>query len=154
MPLQIHPAKRLTSPLNTQFLGKTLSGPFTIPSGIVTCSAPIIQAFFDSIPEVGVLTTKSIGPGPGAGYRGPVLGQYSGSSPYNCPRSKLIFEQGCAALAKRMAEKTLRRSKPVTLESMPAQDRRVIHMTLRDDAKVRTESVGEGNKRRVRIYPV
>ncbi|WP_369809240.1 tRNA-dihydrouridine synthase [Oceanicoccus sp. KOV_DT_Chl] len=63
--------------MKTQFLGKTLSGPFTIPSGIVTCSAPIIQAFFDSIPEVGVLTTKSIGPTPRAGYREPVLSQYA-----------------------------------------------------------------------------
>jgi len=62
--------------LKTQFLGKTLSGPFTIPSGIVTCTAPIIQAVFDSMPEVGVLTTKSIGPAPRAGYREPVLSQY------------------------------------------------------------------------------
>jgi len=63
--------------LKTQFLGKTLSGPFTIPSGIVTCSAPIIQAVFDAIPQVGVLTTKSIGPEPRAGYREPVLSQYA-----------------------------------------------------------------------------
>lgn len=63
--------------MKTQFLGKTLSGPFTIPSGIVTCAAPIIQAVFDSIPEVGVLTTKSIGPEPRAGYREPVLSQYA-----------------------------------------------------------------------------
>lgn len=63
--------------MKTVFLGKTLTAPFTIPSGIVTCSAPIIQAFFDSIPEVGVLTTKSIGPEPRAGYREPVLSQYA-----------------------------------------------------------------------------
>jgi dihydroorotate dehydrogenase (NAD+) catalytic subunit len=63
--------------LKTEFLGKTISGPFTIPSGIVTCSAPIIQAFFDSIPEVGILTTKSIGPEPRPGYREPVLSQYA-----------------------------------------------------------------------------
>ncbi len=63
--------------MKTAFLGKTLSGPFTIPSGIVTCSAPIIQAFFDTVPEVGVLTTKSIGPEPRAGYREPVLSQYA-----------------------------------------------------------------------------
>ncbi len=63
--------------LETTFLGKTLSGPFTIPSGIVTCSAPIIQAVFDSMPEVGVLTTKSIGPEPRPGYREPVLSQYA-----------------------------------------------------------------------------
>lgn len=63
--------------MKTQFLGKTLSGPFTIPSGIVTCSAPIIQAVFDTMPEVGVLTTKSIGPDPRAGYREPILSQYA-----------------------------------------------------------------------------
>lgn len=63
--------------MKTQFLGKTLSGPFTIPSGIVTCSAPIIQAVFDSMPEVGILTTKSIGPEPRTGYREPVLSQYA-----------------------------------------------------------------------------
>jgi dihydroorotate dehydrogenase (NAD+) catalytic subunit len=65
------------SALKTEFLGKILSGPFTIPSGVVTCSADIIQAFFDSMPEVGVLTTKSIGPEPRTGYREPVLSQYA-----------------------------------------------------------------------------
>lgn len=54
-----------------------LSGPFTIPSGIVTCSAPIIQAVFDAMPQVGVLTTKSIGPQPRTGYREPILSQYA-----------------------------------------------------------------------------
>jgi|TARA_B100000959_G_scaffold217438_1_gene229331 dihydroorotate dehydrogenase (NAD+) catalytic subunit len=63
--------------LKTEFLGKTLSGLFTIPSGIVTCSAPIIQRVFDSMPEVGVVTTKSIGPEPRLGYREPVLTQYA-----------------------------------------------------------------------------
>ena len=62
--------------MKTNFFGKALSGPFTIPSGIVTCTTPIIQLFFDDIPEVGVLTTKSIGPEPRAGYREPVLSQY------------------------------------------------------------------------------
>ncbi len=61
--------------MKTAFLGKTLSGPFTIPSGIVSCSASIIQRVFDTIPEVGVLTTKSIGPQPRLGYREPILTQ-------------------------------------------------------------------------------
>lgn len=63
--------------MKTEFLGKTLSGPFTVPSGIVTCAAPIIQRFFDRIPEVGVLTTKSICLEPRAGYREPILSQYA-----------------------------------------------------------------------------
>ena len=66
-----------SSPLSTEFLGKTLSGPFTIPSGIVTTAVPIMQYIFDHMPEVGVITTKSIGPEPRLGYREPVLSQYA-----------------------------------------------------------------------------
>jgi len=61
----------------TEFLGRTLSGPFTIPSGIVTTAVPIIRYVLDHMPEVGVVTTKSIGLEPRAGYREPVLSQYA-----------------------------------------------------------------------------
>jgi dihydroorotate dehydrogenase (NAD+) catalytic subunit len=63
--------------LTTEFFGKSLSGPFTIPSGIVTTAVPIIQYFFDHVPEVGVLTTKSIGLEPRTGNREPILSQYA-----------------------------------------------------------------------------
>ncbi|RLQ23317.1 dihydroorotate dehydrogenase [Seongchinamella sediminis] len=63
--------------MSTTFFGKTLSGPFTIPSGIVTTAVPIMQYIFDHMPEVGVVTTKSIGPEPRLGYREPVLSQYA-----------------------------------------------------------------------------
>jgi hypothetical protein len=33
----------------------------------------------------------------------PVLGTYSATAPYDCPKSKRILEQGCQALAKRIA---------------------------------------------------
>jgi len=60
-----------------QFLGKTVSGPFTIPSGIVATAVPIIEYLFRHVPEIGVMTTKSIGPEPRLGYREPVLSQYA-----------------------------------------------------------------------------
>tara|TARA_B110000503_G_scaffold42977_2_gene70341 strand:+ start:1632 stop:3245 length:1614 start_codon:yes stop_codon:yes gene_type:complete len=60
-----------------EFFGKTLSGPFTIPSGIVTTATPIIQYIFDHMPEVGVVTTKSIGLEPREGNREPVYSQYA-----------------------------------------------------------------------------
>ena len=63
--------------MSTQFLGKTVSGPFTIPSGIVATATPIIDYFMKHVPQVGVLTTKSIGPEPRPGYREPVLTQYA-----------------------------------------------------------------------------
>ena len=34
----------------------------------------------------------------------PVLGSYSATAPYDCPKSKRILEQGCKDLAKRMAD--------------------------------------------------
>ncbi len=59
-----------------------------------------------------------------------------------------------ARLAERMAAKAVKQERPITLEPMAAYERRIIHMTLRDSKEVRTESTGEGNRRRVRIFPV
>jgi dihydroorotate dehydrogenase subfamily 1 len=67
----------LSTELNTEFLGKTLSSPFTIPSGIVTTATSIIQYMFDHMPQIGVITTKSVGLTPRAGYREPVYSQYA-----------------------------------------------------------------------------
>jgi hypothetical protein len=39
----------------------------------------------------------------------PVLGTYSATAPYNCPKSKRILEHGCQDLARRMAYPTLER---------------------------------------------
>ncbi|WP_439100794.1 tRNA-dihydrouridine synthase [Congregibacter sp.] len=63
--------------MSIEFFGKTLSGPFTIPSGIVTTAPSIIQYFFDRVPQIGVITTKSIGLSPRAGNREPVYSQYA-----------------------------------------------------------------------------
>jgi spoIIIJ-associated protein len=57
------------------------------------------------------------------------------------------------ALAARVAEQVRRTGEPVTLEPMPAHERRTIHLALRDDADVYTESVGEGEARKVQVLP-
>ncbi len=62
-------------------------------------------------------------------------------------------QQALTRLAERMAAKAVKRGSPVTLEAMPAHERRIIHMALRDSQEVRTESTGEGKRRKVRIYP-
>jgi hypothetical protein len=41
----------------------------------------------------------------------------------------------------------------VAMEPMPARERRIVHMALADHAKVTTESVGEGEERKVTIVP-
>ncbi|MEZ5530032.1 MAG: tRNA-dihydrouridine synthase [Porticoccaceae bacterium] len=59
------------------FFTKQITSPFTIPSGIVTTATSIIQRIFDTMPEVGVMTTKSVGLAPRVGYREPVISQYA-----------------------------------------------------------------------------
>ena len=61
--------------------------------------------------------------------------------------------QALARLATRMADKVMDKNRPVTLEPMPPFERRIIHMTLRDEDQVYTQSIGDGDQRRVRIYP-
>ncbi|NJN55046.1 MAG: KH domain-containing protein, partial [Anaerolineae bacterium] len=51
-------------------------------------------------------------------------------------------KQALARLADRMASKVIKQGRPVSLEPMPANERRVIHMTLRDHAAVYTQSTG------------
>jgi spoIIIJ-associated protein len=62
-------------------------------------------------------------------------------------------EQALSRLAERMARKVAKRKRAMSLEPMPPHERRIIHMTLRDDTYVYTESTGEGNRRKVRIIP-
>jgi dihydroorotate dehydrogenase (NAD+) catalytic subunit len=63
--------------LSIQFLGKNITAPFTIPSGIVATAVPIIEYLFKYVPQIGVMTTKSIGLAPRAGNREPILSQYA-----------------------------------------------------------------------------
>jgi spoIIIJ-associated protein len=62
-------------------------------------------------------------------------------------------EQALARLAERMADKVADQGNPMTLEPMPPNERRIIHITLRDDDRVYTESTGDGRHRKVRIFP-
>ena len=55
------------------------------------------------------------------------------------------------ALAWRMAEQVKARGVPFTLEPMPAYERRIIHLTLADYPDVTTQSIGQGEARKVVI---
>ncbi len=57
-------------------------------------------------------------------------------------------------LALRMAEQAVRTGRKQTLEPMPANERRIVHMELRDLPDVKTESTGEEPNRKVTIIPV
>ena len=56
-------------------------------------------------------------------------------------------------LAKRLAKQAIETDRTIVLEPMPPQERRAIHIALRDDPTVSTRSVGEGDRRKVTIVP-
>lgn len=61
--------------------------------------------------------------------------------------------QALQAFAQQMAEQVKTREMPFTMEPMPAYERRIIHLALADYPDVTTESIGQGESRRVVIIP-
>ncbi|HLZ23201.1 MAG TPA: RNA-binding cell elongation regulator Jag/EloR [Ktedonobacterales bacterium] len=58
-------------------------------------------------------------------------------------------EHNLRAMAQRIAQQVRRSGHPVTLEAMPPNERRIIHMALAESSDISTESTGEGDQRRV-----
>lgn len=56
-------------------------------------------------------------------------------------------------LAFKMADKAKKTGRPATINQMSAQDRRIVHLVLKDDNQVRTQSMGDGYYRRLVIFP-
>lgn len=54
-------------------------------------------------------------------------------------------------LALYLAEQVKSRLRPITMEPMPADERRIVHLTLADNPDVTTNSIGEGESRKVVI---
>lgn len=57
-------------------------------------------------------------------------------------------------LARRMADQAVKTGKTQVLEPMPANERRIIHIELRKNPDVKTESVGQEPRRKVTIIPI
>jgi spoIIIJ-associated protein len=56
-------------------------------------------------------------------------------------------------IANRMADQAIKTGRRQVLEPMPANERRIIHIELRENPEVTTESVGEDPRRKVTIIP-
>ena len=67
---------------------------------------------------------------------------------YRARREKQLVQ-----MAKRMADQAVKNGRKQTLEPMPAAERRIIHIALRENPAVTTESAGEEPYRKVVIYP-
>lgn len=62
-------------------------------------------------------------------------------------------EESLVSLAQRVAKQVARNRRPISLEPMPPNERRVVHVALRDETGIMTQSSGEGALRRVTIFP-
>jgi spoIIIJ-associated protein len=67
---------------------------------------------------------------------------------------RLRRENQLRHLAQRMAEQAIKTGRRQSLEPMPANERRIIHIELRNNPQVETESVGEEPNRKVTIIPL
>ena len=59
--------------------------------------------------------------------------------------------QSLANMARRVARRVSDTGQPITLEPMPPNERRIVHLTLSNHPKVTTESTGMGSSRQVVI---
>ena len=71
----------------------------------------------------------------------------------DCDGFRSRHEEDISGLARRLGAKAKRLRKPVTINSLNAHDRRLVHMALQDDQELRSRSKGEGEFKKVVIYP-
>jgi spoIIIJ-associated protein len=62
-------------------------------------------------------------------------------------------EESLISLAERVARQVSRTHRAMVLEPMPPNERRIVHITLREHPEVQTESSGEGANRRITVLP-
>jgi spoIIIJ-associated protein len=67
---------------------------------------------------------------------------------YRARREKQLIQ-----MANRMADQVAKNGKRQTLEPMPSEERRIIHIALREHPDVKTESTGDDPYRKVMILP-
>ena len=56
-------------------------------------------------------------------------------------------------MAGRLGENVKRTGKEVTIGPFNAHDRRIIHIALKEDLSLKTESLGEGDWKKIKIIP-
>ena len=59
-----------------------------------------------------------------------------------------------AQMALRIGEKAKRAGYSLTVGPFNAHDRRIIHLTLKEDPSLKTESLGEGELKKIKIIPL
>jgi len=72
----------------------------------------------------------------------------------DCEGYRRRREQIITRMAQNIARRVKRTGKPIAAQPMDSSERRLFHLALKGDRDLSTESRGEGDKRRVVVYPV
>jgi spoIIIJ-associated protein len=71
----------------------------------------------------------------------------------DCEGYRRKREQIITRMAQNIARRVKRTGKPIAAQPMDSSERRLFHLALKGDRDLSTESHGEGDKRRVVVYP-
>ncbi len=63
-------------------------------------------------------------------------------------------EENIAKMVKEVAEKVRSSGRPITLDSMPASERKIAYIALKNEDGIRIETRGEGEEKRITINPL
>lgn len=72
---------------------------------------------------------------------------------FDCNDYKSLHVEELRLMAQTAAERVVRSQTPFAFNPMNSRDRRIIHLALKDNAAVRTESEGTGPARHIVIHP-
>ena len=72
---------------------------------------------------------------------------------FDCHDYKALRDRELALMASAAAERVAKTGQPFPMGPMNSRERRLVHLALKDNSGVRTESEGAGPGRKVVIYP-
>ncbi|MCC6742950.1 MAG: hypothetical protein IT175_03725 [Acidobacteria bacterium] len=77
--------------------------------------------------------------------------KHDGKIIFDSNNYRRMREQELHLMARKAAERVRETRQPFVFEAMSPSERRIIHVALTDDATVRTESIGDGSERKIRV---
>jgi spoIIIJ-associated protein len=72
---------------------------------------------------------------------------------FDCMNHRVMRLEELRLAAGVAAERVRQSGVPYTFAPMSSRERRIVHLALRDEADLKTESTGEGGRRAVVVYP-
>jgi spoIIIJ-associated protein len=72
---------------------------------------------------------------------------------FDCKNFRSLRIEELQVTARAAAEKVRRTGEPYRFAPMSSRERRIVHLALREEKDLRTESDGEGGRRSVVVYP-